>query len=70
MLNELAVENLVWRDDLTDKFQGTCREYNTKILLMFSSEQELDMPCDALDSGEFHLASKVCLPCQISATED
>jgi hypothetical protein len=70
MLDELAVEKRLRWDDLTDKFQGTCREHNAKIPLTFSSERELDMLCDTLDAGEVHLASEVCLPCQISATED
>ena len=61
MLDELAVEKRVWWDDLTDKFQGTCREHNAKIPLTFSSEQELDMLCNTLDAGEVHLASEVCL---------
>ena len=59
MLDELAVEKRPRWDSSNDKFQGTCREHNHKIPLTFSTEKELSMLCNALDSGEVHLASKV-----------
>lgn len=37
MLNELATEKRLRWDNLTDKFQGTCREHNSKNSSMFSS---------------------------------
>jgi hypothetical protein len=61
MLDELAVEKRPRWDSYTDKFQGTCREHNHKISLSFSTERELTMLCNALDSGEVHLASEVCI---------
>jgi hypothetical protein len=59
MLDELATEKRPRWDSSNDKFQGTCREHNHKISLTFSTEKELEMLCNALDSGEVHLASEV-----------
>jgi hypothetical protein len=59
MLDELATERRPRWDDLTDKFQGTCREHNTKIPLTFSSQKELDILCQALETGDVHLACEV-----------
>ena len=59
MLDELATEKRPHWDDLTDKFQGTCREHNHKIPLKFSSQKELDILFQALGNGEVHLACEV-----------
>lgn len=59
MLDELAVEKRVRWDDLHNKFQGTCREHNHRIPLDFTSEQELNILCDAIQSDEVHLATEV-----------
>lgn len=59
MLDELAIEKRPRWDSSNDKFQGTCQEHNHKISLKFSTDKELTMLCDALDSGEVHLASEV-----------
>lgn len=59
MLDELATERRIRWDNSTDKFQGSCREHNHKVSLMFSSERELDFLCDALQNNEVHLASEV-----------
>ncbi|RDB18817.1 hypothetical protein Hypma_014567 [Hypsizygus marmoreus] len=58
MLDELATEKRARWDDSNDKFQGTCREHNHRISLIFSSERELELLCDALDAGEVHLSSE------------
>ena len=60
MLDELATEKCVRWDDSNDKFQGTCREHNQKLLLTFTSERELDLLCDALQNGNVHLAIEAC----------
>lgn len=59
MLDELAVEKRVRWDDLHNKFQGTCREHNHKIPLDFTSENELNILCEAIQSDEVHLATEV-----------
>jgi hypothetical protein len=61
MLDELAIERRIRWDDSTDKFQGSCREHNHKVSLMFSSEKELDLLCNALEYNEVHLASEVSI---------
>ncbi|KAI9511488.1 hypothetical protein F5148DRAFT_968145, partial [Russula earlei] len=57
-------------DDSNDKFQGMCQEHNQKLTLIFTSEWELDLLCDALQDGDVHLASKACVlsenPCEYS----
>lgn len=59
MLDELAVERRVRWDDSCNKFQGTCREHNSKIPLEFTSERELELLCEALEKEQVHLASEV-----------
>jgi hypothetical protein len=59
MLDEIAVEKRVQRDDSTNKFQGTCREHNNKTPLNFMSERELDLLCEALEKDEVHLATEM-----------
>ncbi|KAH9015472.1 hypothetical protein EDB84DRAFT_1582181, partial [Lactarius hengduanensis] len=58
MLDELAIEKRVRWDDLHNKFQGTCREHNHQIPLEFTSERELDILCEAIESDEIHLATE------------
>jgi hypothetical protein len=60
MLDELAVEKHVRWDDSCNKFQGMCREHNSKIPLEFMSERELELLCEALEKNQVHLASEVC----------
>ncbi|KAG6825438.1 hypothetical protein H0H87_009585 [Tephrocybe sp. NHM501043] len=59
MLDEIAVEKQPRWDDKTDMFFGVCREHANHVPLEFSSKRELDLFCDALDSGEIHFASEV-----------
>ena len=59
MLDELAVEKRVRWDDSCNKFQGTCREHNSRTPLDFTSERELELLCDALENDRLHLASEV-----------
>lgn len=59
MLDEIAVEKRVRWDDSTNKFQGICREHNSKVPLDFVSERELDLLCEALEKDDVHLATEV-----------
>jgi hypothetical protein len=59
MLDEIAIEKRVRWDDSTNKFQGTCREHNSRIPLDFGSEKELDLLCEALEKDNVHLATEV-----------
>jgi hypothetical protein len=65
MLDELAVEKRVRWDDSQNKFQGTCREHNHQIPLDFTSEKELDVLCDAIGENKDHLATEVCVGCNL-----
>ncbi|KAI9433597.1 hypothetical protein H4582DRAFT_2060981 [Lactarius indigo] len=56
MLDELAIEQRVRWDDLTNKFLGICREHGHNIPLEFTSERELDILCDAINDNRVHLA--------------
>ncbi|KAN0109249.1 hypothetical protein V8E52_009433 [Russula decolorans] len=58
MLDEIAIEKRVRWDDSTNKFQGTCREHNSRIPLDFGSEKELDLLCEALEKDNVHLATE------------
>jgi hypothetical protein len=58
MFNELAVERQIRWDDSSNKFLGTCHEHNHLIPLNFTSEQELDILCDAIDNQKVHPASE------------
>ena len=59
MLDELAVEKRVRWDDMSNKFQGTCREHNHQVPLEFTSEKELELLCHAIEEGKVHLATEV-----------
>lgn len=59
MLDELAVEKRPRWDDTNNKFQGICREHGIETPLIFLTERELDMLCDAIKTGEVHLACEV-----------
>jgi hypothetical protein len=61
MFDEIAVEKRARWDDKSNMFLGACREHSAAVPLEFCSEKELGMFCDALDSGEIHLASEVCM---------
>jgi hypothetical protein len=58
MFDELAVERRIRWDNSSNKFLGTCREHNHLIPLNFTSEQELDILCDAIDDQKVHPASE------------
>jgi hypothetical protein len=60
VLDELAIEKRPRWDDQTNMFLGACREHGDKVPLEFISEKELDIFCDALDSGDIHAACEVC----------
>ncbi|KAH9170862.1 hypothetical protein EDB89DRAFT_2071437 [Lactarius sanguifluus] len=58
MLDKLVIEKHVQWDDLHNKFQGTCCKHNHQIPLEFTSERELNILCEAIESDEIHLATE------------
>ena len=58
MLDELAIEQRICWDDLTNNFLGVCREHSQEIPLDFTSERELDILCNTIADKKVHLASK------------
>ncbi len=58
MFDELAIEQCICWDDLTNKFLGICREHGHEIPLKFTSERELDFLCDVISNNTVHLASE------------
>ena len=75
MLDELAIEQRIHWDDSTNKFLGVCCEHGYEVPLDFTSEQELDILCNAITNDKLHLASEATvaglgalseIPCQYS----
>ncbi|KAN0139589.1 hypothetical protein V8E53_002618 [Lactarius tabidus] len=66
MFDELAIEQHVHWDDLTNKFLGICREHSNVIPLEFTSERELDILCDVIGKKKVHLATLSEIPHEYS----
>jgi len=59
MFDELAVEKRPRWDDKSNKFLGVCREHGHTTSLEFTSEDDLVMLWNELESGKIHLSHKV-----------
>jgi hypothetical protein len=59
MFDELAVERRPRWDDKSNKILGMCREHGCATSLEFTSQEDLAMLWDELESGKIHLAHEV-----------
>ncbi len=59
MFDELVIERRPRWDDKSNKFLGVCREHRHAISLEFTSEDDLVILWEELESGKIHLSHEV-----------
>lgn len=60
MIDEIAVENHLRYDALTNHILGTCHEHSKTVSLDFDSMEEVELISRSLTDGTVHFAEEVC----------